>query len=921
MKYRILLGTALVVLIYFIGNILTPMFVEKPLPAPYETIIVDEEDDDNYIKKQAWIEMIHLSAPEDNWRQMDQTFRINAIPTKKGTNELPVYGKWRELGSNNQAGRTVYTWFDTITEEVYTAADGGQIWKGEIGIENWHSINDHFKIPAIRFLTKFNESNFTRLLVHSSEWNSIGIMHSDDNGQNWTLASGLDNIVGWGFIKRTVVQNGLENVVYCLSQEWDNSLWQAVSCIYRSLDYGSSFEKIHTFDHNVDYVDIWTSQLNESSVYVIAKDGFYYLDESDNLISIASLPNGQNGNTILTGYDSGFSLSFYAMIRFDSQSHFYASGIDGQNWTETGTHNQGPFMVNSFAASPYQKDILYFGGIEAFTSFNAGQDWTLVNSWGSYYGSPEDRLHADIPSFNSFMTDQGDEYLFINTDGGTYISYDQMDNVENLSLNNLRISQYYSSYTCRFDPTYTHAGSQDQGYQRSSEGMNKEAINYDQIISGDYASMVSGDGGASIWMVYPGFAMYGPDINNTNTLVYDYFVGSNYQWLPKLMEDPLDPEKAYMAGGHLTSGAHIIHVERAGGNINYSELSFDFSNGTNANISALVYSKLNTNYWYVLTSENDFFYSTDAGVTWMETIGFNGPGSHYFYGASIAPSNNTLGLIYIGGSGYSNPGVYRSTDNGESFVAVSEGLPNTMVFQVVLNANDSLLFAATEVGAFVCKTWEEQWYPLTDSIVPDQSFWAVDYVDTLKLARFSTYGRGIWDFELDPDVIADFEADNTFITSSEMINFTDLSSYSPISWDWHFEGGTPETSDEQNPSEISYVQPGAYDVRLIVSNDHSTDTILKVDYITVGITDITDDRVSNNFIVYPNPGLDHLNIQFYKIETIKSIQILSVSGQVLIEENNPVQITTISTENLKSGLYFVRINSVTGVNLYKWVKK
>jgi len=907
MKHRNLYYlSALLMMSAFFGYII---FQEQEgFPIPYDTIIIEGEDEDNHLRKQEWIETMHRSAPEDNWRLMDQSFRLNAQSEKQAKTELPVYGKWRELGSNNQSGRTVYTYFDETTSEIYTAADGGQVWKGEIGADNWTSINDHLKIPAIRYITKFHEQDFTRLLIHSAQWNVMGILHSDDDGQNWMAATGLESILNWGFIKRTVVQTNDEKTIYCLSQEWDYNAGHAVSHIYKSSDLGVSFEFVHAFDHNVDYVDIWTSTKNESFVYVMSKDEFYYLDESDNLISIANLPNLEDGNTLLTGFDTGNGIFFYSMIRFNSQSHFYASEMDGQAWLEKGSHSQGPFMVNSFAASSHQQDLLYFGGIEAFTSYNAGQSWNLVNSWGQYYASPEDKLHADIPSFNSFLLESDQELLFINTDGGTYVSYDQMENVENISLSNLRISQYYSSYTCRFDPSYTHAGAQDQGYQRSNQGMMEDVIDYDQIISGDYGSMVSGDGGASIWMTYPGFAMYGPDINNSDYLILENFMGGNYQWLPKLMADPYNPENAYLAGGHITSGAHLIHLERVGGNVNYIEMPFDFSNGTNANISALAYSELNTDYWYVLTTEKDFFYSTDAGVSWTETTGFNGPGSHYFYGASIAPAKNTLGLVYAGGAGYSNPGVFRSDDNGMTFTALDEGLPNTMVFQLALSHDDSLLFAATEVGAFVCKTWEAQWYPLADSIIPDQAFWAVDFVDTLKLARFSTYGRGIWDFELEPDVVADFMANNTHIYVDEIAVFTDLSSFSPISWDWYFEGGIPESSQEQNPEGILYNQSGSFDVRLIVSNNYSTDTILKVDYMNVDIVDETRLENTIQWLIYPNPA--HTEIFIQTEEQIDQIQVYSSNGKLCLKINK-LELNgntgKIDISSLPHGVYLVEM--------------
>jgi len=187
---------------------------DKQIPTPFETIVLNEEDEESHIKKQEWLEMIHRCSPEENWRQMDQTYRLKNHSEVNDIKELPIYGKWREFGSNNQAGRTVYSYFDQANLEVYTAADGGQIWKGEIGADNWNSINDHFKIPGIRFMTKFYQANFTRLLVHSSQYNVVGVLYSDDDGQNWTLSTGLESIVNWGFIKRTVVQQNANKTIY-----------------------------------------------------------------------------------------------------------------------------------------------------------------------------------------------------------------------------------------------------------------------------------------------------------------------------------------------------------------------------------------------------------------------------------------------------------------------------------------------------------------------------------------------------------------------------------------------------------------------------------------------------------------------------------------------------------------------------------
>ena len=55
----------------------------------------------------------------------------------------------------------------------------------------------------------------------------------------------------------------------------------------------------------------------------------------------------------------------------------------------------------------------------------------------------------------------------------------------------------------------------------------------------------------------------------------------------------------------------------------------------------------------------------------------------------------------------------------------------------------------------------------------------MDYVPALEGVRFSTYGRGIWEFDRNPNVEADFIADTLMVEEGGAVNFTDLSRWNP----------------------------------------------------------------------------------------------------------------------------------------------
>lgn len=73
---------------------------------------------------------------------------------------------------------------------------------------------------------------------------------------------------------------------------------------------------------------------------------------------------------------------------------------------------------------------------------------------------------------------------------------------------------------------------------------------------------------------------------------------------------------------------------------------------------------------------------------------------------------------------------------------------------------------------------------------------------------------------------ADFTVVSTTICEGDCIDFTDVSTGTNInSWDWNFDGGsTPNTSTDQNPSNICFNTAGSYDVSLTVTDDNGTNT-------------------------------------------------------------------------------------------------
>jgi len=98
-------------------------------------------------------------------------------------------------------------------------------------------------------------------------------------------------------------------------------------------------------------------------------------------------------------------------------------------------------------------------------------------------------------------------------------------------------------------------------------------------------------------------------------------------------------------------------------------------------------------------------------------------------------------------------------------------------------------------------------------------------------AWYSLYNNHNLQVFIEANLNADFEADTTVICAGSTVNFTNLSTVAE-SYSWTFEGGTPSSSTDENPS-ITYSSPGVYDVTLEVTGGGETDTEYKQDYIHV----------------------------------------------------------------------------------------
>nr|MBK9653722.1 T9SS type A sorting domain-containing protein [Bacteroidota bacterium] len=135
------------------------------------------------------------------------------------------------------------------------------------------------------------------------------------------------------------------------------------------------------------------------------------------------------------------------------------------------------------------------------------------------------------------------------------------------------------------------------------------------------------------------------------------------------------------------------------------------------------------------------------------------------------------------------------------------------------------------------------------------------------------------------------QSSDTIFCEKQCIDFTDLSTNNPTSWQWYFNGASPDTSTVQNPTNICYNNYGSFDVTLIACNTAGCDTLTLPGFI--------------NEYQSPIPTITQSNDTLFASAAV-SFQWWSVSAGIIPGATNSFFIPT------QAGNYYVIINDSIG---------
>ena len=119
-----------------------------------------------------------------------------------------------------------------------------------------------------------------------------------------------------------------------------------------------------------------------------------------------------------------------------------------------------------------------------------------------------------------------------------------------------------------------------------------------------------------------------------------------------------------------------------------------------------------------------------------------------------------------------------------------------------------------------------------------------------------------------------------------------------------------ETTKEIAPTESGQI------ILEITSPDSCSSTSAPFNYVLTGIND---ERFKNEKQLYPNPTTDAVHVK--EIENVEEIFVRDSRGRLLFKMKPENGLSTISLAGYPSGVYFVTLKSISGVNDFKILKK
>jgi len=686
--------------------------------------------------------------------------------------------EWRCIGPWRGGRSCAVTGVPGKPNLFYFGSAGGGVWQTQDGGNNWENISDGYFGGSVGAVA-VSEWDHNVIYVGGGEKTvrgnvsfGYGIWKSLDAGKSWTRM-GLKKSRHIGRIRihprdPDRVYAAVMGDLYKSSEERG---------VYRSTDGGRTWERVLfanadagavdlTFDPSnprILYASTWRIRRTPYSLESGGKGSALWKstdggDTWTNLMDQKGMPDGPIGIIGVTVSPANPG-RVWAIIEA-KEGGVFRSDDGGDTWTrinDSRALRQRAWYYSRIYADPQDEAVVYVMNVRYHKSTDGGKTFT-----------PHAAPHGD--HHDLWIAPEDPDRMIIGDDGGAQVSFDGGENWS--TYRNQPTAQFYRVTTDDHFPFRIYAAQQDNSTIRilhRSESNRIGERHWEPTAGGESAHIAVDPNNNEI--VYGG--SYGGYLTRKNhdtgqeqaiNVWPDNPMGYGaegmkyrFQWNFPVFFSPHDPKKLYAASNHL-------HLSTDGGQ-SWELISPDLTRNDSSKLgpSGGPITKDNTGVEYYCTifaacespyeegllwtgSDDGLLHlSRDGGESWTEVTPKNMP--DWMMINSLEPDPFHPGGLYVAGTRYKlgdyTPYLYHTTDYGESWRLITDGIPGEHFTRVLRAdpAREGLLYCGTESGLYISFDNGQNWQPFQRNlpIVP---------ITDLALKNGSliaaTQGRSLW---------------------------------------------------------------------------------------------------------------------------------------------------------------------------------
>ena len=458
-------------------------------------------------------------------------------------------------------------------------------------------------------------------------------------------------------------------------------------------------------------------------------------------------PGGPKPNRPYHAYYGGQKENLHDKQGPDSHEYggLYRSADGGDTWTRINSVNPRPMYFSVVRVDPNDEKYLYVLGINLFRSKDGGKNFTPDGN---------KNVHADQHAL--WINPKNSKHMVVGTDGGTYVTYDRMDNWDH--LNHLALAQFYHVAVCTKRPYWVYGGLQDNGSWGGPSLGQKGGLG---PINEDWVSVAGGDG--FVCRVDP---------NDPDLVYYESQDGKMARRNLRTGEggaitppqrkkgDPpywFNWNTPFILSSHNSriyycAGQYVFKSIKQGEDLKIISPQITLSKrGTG---TALAESPRNPDVLWVGTDDGALWITQNGGKDWTnvtEKVGLPGPR----WVATIEASRFEDGRAYVAFDAHRSdddkPYLYVTEDFGQTWKNITANLPprgSTRCLREDVKI-PNLLYCGTEFSVFVSSNRGGAWTRLNNNL-PTVAVHEIAVHPTAGEIVAATHGRSLWILDVTP---------------------------------------------------------------------------------------------------------------------------------------------------------------------------